>query len=738
MGYSLEGQQRNRCYLSIGKLGFSNFSALSGIDFPDDARAIATTDWDQDGDVDVIMTSRTAPRLRILMNQLVRDNSFLRFSLYGTESNRDAIGSRVDVYLRGRSGPLSKTISAGSGYLTQSSKRLCFGLGKNPVIDKVVVTWPNGKSQTCTGIQPNTEYRLIEGQDEPAEVTNERFRLVSIQNLPAKPAKRGKTFERSAFYPQPILPNLEMQQKDGRYYSVAPTGNRHMLLVLWTNEAGSLVVLRNVIEDLKITSRLDLEIIALYVDENSEGAREDLYIASEVATKLSIPFRWGTAPPSSVTKIKAMMSEWFSHQDLGTIPFAFLVSSQGNVCAFYPEDQIEGERMMTDINLTKNNEYYVQANASIRQGIWINRHRKPKLQRTITTLQKLGFVDDANSISRHSRFEKARELVFTGKDIYSRGDLISAKEHFENAIQLDPDCVTAFLAHGQLLQDASKLENDSEASKKLLEEAAECYANVLDRDPLNTEAIIGRADVEFASGNTEGALKHLKEYLEIDPERYEVHAMVGRLLFMEKRYMDAAKYLIQAFDNRPTLPFVAGDLGVLYLHNGQYRESLKFLNLAHRLQPSEVSLIHNLAEANFWNKKFEETIEAGNKVVERLPTDVRIKSILAWVHATCPFESCRDAPKALELIEPIMELFDSTSPMMLEIYAACLAENGQFEQAVEVQQQAMKLAESENSTEIYSNPQLFGLETRLKLYQRKRPYRMSEVRQIPFSEPKPL
>ena len=57
-GTSIFGKQRNRCYLSIGKLGFANFSGVSGVDFLDDARAVATTDWDHDGDVDVIMTSR--------------------------------------------------------------------------------------------------------------------------------------------------------------------------------------------------------------------------------------------------------------------------------------------------------------------------------------------------------------------------------------------------------------------------------------------------------------------------------------------------------------------------------------------------------------------------------------------------------------------------------------------------------------------------------------------------------
>ena len=138
-GYSFGSDQRNRCYLGIGDLGFANFSALSGVDLPDDARAIATTDWDGDGDPDIVMTCRGGPQIRILCNQLDSENGFVHFDLVGTKSNADAIGARVEVYLTGRRVPLVKSLLAGSGNLSQSTKRLMFGLGKSQTINRVDV-----------------------------------------------------------------------------------------------------------------------------------------------------------------------------------------------------------------------------------------------------------------------------------------------------------------------------------------------------------------------------------------------------------------------------------------------------------------------------------------------------------------------------------------------------------------------------------------------------------------------
>ena len=68
-GRSFSGHERNCAYLNCGSSPeaqgrFANVSAASGIDFPDDGRALVTTEWDQDGDLYIWIANRNAPRIR--------------------------------------------------------------------------------------------------------------------------------------------------------------------------------------------------------------------------------------------------------------------------------------------------------------------------------------------------------------------------------------------------------------------------------------------------------------------------------------------------------------------------------------------------------------------------------------------------------------------------------------------------------------------------------------------------
>ena len=204
-GYSFSGFQRNRCMLQMDPGHFANYSGGAGFDFLEDSRAIATTDWDWDGDVDVILTCRTAPRFRIMRNNLKTNNFHLSIQLKGTVSNRDAIGSRVELFVAGRDLPIVKSLSAGSGRASQSSKRLHFGLGKSSRIQKAIVHWPNGQSQEFKDLQANKIYSITEGRNEPAEISNSRSKVALAAG--SIPVKKGLSPRKSiAFYPTTRLP----------------------------------------------------------------------------------------------------------------------------------------------------------------------------------------------------------------------------------------------------------------------------------------------------------------------------------------------------------------------------------------------------------------------------------------------------------------------------------------------------------------------------------------------------
>jgi hypothetical protein len=138
-------------------------SESSGIAFADDSRAFAFTDFDGDGNVDILLKSRLAPQVRALRNERGAEKPVIALRLRGVKSNRDAIGAVVRV------GNQTKQITAGSGYLSQHTKTLYFAA----TAAVAQIRWPSGLVQRVTGLTPGFEYLIREGEP---HVTRNAFR----------------------------------------------------------------------------------------------------------------------------------------------------------------------------------------------------------------------------------------------------------------------------------------------------------------------------------------------------------------------------------------------------------------------------------------------------------------------------------------------------------------------------------------------------------------------------------
>jgi hypothetical protein len=127
-------------------------------------RGAAYLDFDNDGDLDLLITTSSGPA-RLLRNDNGNQNDMLRVKLVGVRSNRDGIGAKVTV--RAPNGmQYFGMVKSGSSYLSQSELPLTFGLGK-PAEGKVVtveVKWPGGKRETIEGVKPNQAITLQEGK----------------------------------------------------------------------------------------------------------------------------------------------------------------------------------------------------------------------------------------------------------------------------------------------------------------------------------------------------------------------------------------------------------------------------------------------------------------------------------------------------------------------------------------------------------------------------------------------
>jgi len=164
--YSWNGREPNVLHVKRGDR-YYDFSGVSGLDLADDSRAFAVTDFDGDGRPDLILKSRLGPQVRVLQNDCAAGKQAIAFELRGTKSNRDAIGAKVAVDGQ------AKWLSAGSGFLSQHSKRLIFGLGSNRAAQHVRITWPSGTLQELGDLTAGHTHTITEAD---ARVVSKPFR----------------------------------------------------------------------------------------------------------------------------------------------------------------------------------------------------------------------------------------------------------------------------------------------------------------------------------------------------------------------------------------------------------------------------------------------------------------------------------------------------------------------------------------------------------------------------------
>ena len=124
-------------------------------------RGLACGDFDRDGDVDLLLTTNNGPAL-LLRNDQLAGNKSIRLRLTGTTSNRDAIGALVRVYHGGTS--QARMVKGGSSYLSQSELPLTFGVGRRDRVDRLVVTWPNGRSEDYANVASGRAYDCVEAK----------------------------------------------------------------------------------------------------------------------------------------------------------------------------------------------------------------------------------------------------------------------------------------------------------------------------------------------------------------------------------------------------------------------------------------------------------------------------------------------------------------------------------------------------------------------------------------------
>lgn len=493
-GKSWSGRERNCCFLNMGSGRFADVSAVSGLDFADDGRTVIPVDWDFDGDLDLWLCNRTAPRLRLMRNDTSNQSDFVALKLTGRISNRDAIGARVEVKLRNHDAPLIRTLSAGNGFLSQSGKWLHFGLGQESEIEHVHVRWPGGKPERFDGIRIGGWYVLEQGTSVAAFSAPADFR--PLDKSPALPQTEIES--RRVFLPAAVqLPNLEYLDNEQLPVPL-PSDDRIVLLNLWATWCiPCLAELADFSERHEELQAAGIDVVALSVDglRDGENLNDGRNAARKYTTGKSFPFACGFATTELLDRLDVLndvvTSTRTTLDDASSLPVptSLLIDASGRLSVIY-KGRIDVDQLLTDAAQSSNDSGDRLATSLPFPGRWLTKpsfaagflvrlgHRYAKRGYLDEGRQYLSLADDlirANDDLNRLTVRLSSSYVELGNACDDRDESEAARSCYEAAVRLNPQSPSALTNLGNSLFADSQLDK----ARQLYERAVEAAPDLL-------------------------------------------------------------------------------------------------------------------------------------------------------------------------------------------------------------------------------------------------------------------
>jgi Flp pilus assembly protein TadD/peroxiredoxin len=537
-----------------GQGGFDEISGSVGLDLDQDGRSFAVFDYDQDGRADlVLLAPRSSPQIRLFHNDFAEGNAALALRLTGTRSNRDAVGARVTVETD--LGRHTKVVQAGSGFLSQHSKELLFGLGKSARVVKVVVQWPSGLVQTLSDIPLNRRVVVREGSD---EVRAEPFRKSAERRStpahdgavePATPTHDAGASEPASpgtwmYRPFPA-PDFALKGLDGQTKALSAGRGKPQLVLFWaTGAPPSRAALLALAREAPALQAAGGQVLAVAMDSPDDESKV------RAATQgLALPVMVAT---EEVAGTYGILSRYlFDRREDLRLPTLLLIDARGEIVKVY-RDHIDPTEVLADV---------------------------PRIDATPS--ERL-----ARAVPFPGTFHAApgeRNYFQYSLDLAEQGFEGPALAGFERAAKQDPIPIT-FYNLGTLYMKGAQPAN-----------ARLAFERALALKPDYAEANNSLGALLAQGGEVPAAIAHFRAAVKVRPDFADALNNLGYALFQTDHPQEAADLYQKALAAQPGFPEALNNLGILFGQQGDLERAEPYFAQAVKARPSYGEAANNLA-----------------------------------------------------------------------------------------------------------------------------------------------
>jgi len=604
------GYERNVLYANNGDRTFSDVSGAVGLDFLEDGRSFALADFDGDGRQELFLKNRNAPVLRILKNVITDLPPAIAFRLRGNKSNRDAIGATVTIETE--AGRQTRILQAGSGFLSQHSKELFFGLGRSKGPVHASIRWPSGTVQEIRDLPTNSRISVEEGQP-PSRV--EAFR--PSQAREGTSVQPDSTHDvRTAEFPATVetwllapvdAPEISLPDLAGRTRVLSTLRGKLVLLNFWSmHSAACMADLESFSRHHSHWSSQGLEILAVNLDDASE--REQLQAFGR-DHHYAFPILCGTDDIAGI--YNTLYRQLFDrHRDM-VLPTSFLASPRGEIVKVY-------------------------------QGPAESGHIEQDFQHIPqTAAERLARAVPFPGISETVEF--GRNYLSFGALYFQRGYLDQAEASFRIALRDDPASAEALYGIGSVClnqqRNAEARENLSRSVK-----LTATYPDTLPNAWNNLGILAAR------EGRLDEAIELFRQALRLSPDSMIALDNLGSAYRQTKRWKEAQDTYEEALRAAPADPEANYGLGMVYAQNGDTARAEQYLQRALKLRLVYPEALNNLGILYLRTGRRDQAVASFQESIRVAPDFDQSYLNLARVHAIE-----EDREKARAVLEELLK-----------------------------------------------------------------------------------